>query len=74
MGRYTGAVYKQRFGKYFHVTRHQILHNATVVLQQWKQGVPTWFVPSSYLEENWGHPVSPIRESVKGGLELEAEE
>jgi hypothetical protein len=28
-----------------------------------------WFVPRSYLEDNWGDPVSSVRESVKRGLE-----
>jgi hypothetical protein len=63
------AVSGQRLGKHVPVARQQILNNATVGLQQWKRGVSTWSVPRSYIEDNWGVPVSSVRESVKRGLE-----
>jgi hypothetical protein len=74
MGGYTRAVSGQRIGKNVPVARQQILNNTTVEIQQWKHGVSTWSVPRSYLEDNWGASVCSVRECVKTGLELEAEE
>jgi hypothetical protein len=35
----------QRLGKHIPVARQQIINNATVGLQKWKWGVPTWSSP-----------------------------
>jgi hypothetical protein len=40
----------------------------------WKWCVPAWSVPRSYKDNNWGDQVSSVRESVRRGLEPEAEE
>jgi hypothetical protein len=71
---YTRAVSGQRLGEHVPVATQQILNNETVGLQQWKRGIPKWSVPRSYVEDNWGKPVSSVRESVKKLLEPEAEE
>jgi hypothetical protein len=46
--------------------------------QQWryccKQGVSAWFVSMGYKKDNWDDQVSSVRESVKRGLEPEAQE
>jgi hypothetical protein len=39
-----------------------------------QRGVSTWSMQRSYLEDNWGDPVSSLQESVRKRFEPEAEE
>jgi hypothetical protein len=57
--------YRQRLGKHAPAATNR---RATIeiLLETW---FSTWSVPRSYKEENWGDPVSSVRESVKSGLE-----
>jgi hypothetical protein len=74
MGGYTRDASGQRLGKHVPVARHQVLNNATVGLQQWKN----CFLPSpcrDVISKGQDQSlVSSVRESVKRGLEPEAEE
>jgi hypothetical protein len=40
----------QQLGKHIPVARRQIINNATVGLQQWKQGVSMWCMQSCYKQ------------------------
>jgi hypothetical protein len=68
IGKYTRAVSRQRLGK--HVPAGKNRRAAIEILL----GVSTWSVPRSYLEGDCGDPVSSVRESVKRGLEPDADE
>jgi hypothetical protein len=74
MGGYTRAFYGQRLGKHVPIARQHILNNATVGVQQWRSCV-FYVVRAENLQARDNVSlVSSIWESVKGGLEPEAEE
>jgi hypothetical protein len=54
----------QRLCKHVPVARQQILNNATVGLQQWKRSFSTCSMTRSYLEDNWGDPVTSVCEEM----------
>jgi hypothetical protein len=57
--------FRQRLGKRVPATTNR---RATIEVLL-ETSVSTWSVPRSYLEYNWGDPVSSVRESVKRALE-----